>query len=113
MDEAPALEDASPALTYTTYDTHWEWPRYRAGDFVATDNVAAEPHNTAEEVIVTEESYFVTLAPSSRDEPYLIVPESGPLPEDACLAERRGTYAQPKQQDSTRFRRQLWSNARA
>lgn len=74
-------------------------PRYGAGDFVATDSVAAEPNNAAEEVIVTEEHYFATLAPSPRDEPYLMVPESGgggPLPEDTYLAEEASIKADPK-----------------
>ena len=66
----------------------WEWPRQGALNFVATGVVAAEPHNAAKEAIPAEEPHFAASAEvSSRDEPYIIVPEEEPLPEDALPAE--------------------------
>ena len=87
MDEAPASEDASPAPVHVTHNLGWEWPRYRAWNFVRTSGVAAEPHNAVEEAIPAE-------APPT-DEPCIIAPEEDPLPADTIPTEEAFSKEDP------------------
>ena len=87
MDEAPNLEDTSPAPVHVTHNMRWGWPRQGVSNFVVTSSVAAEPYNAANEATPAEESCFTTPAEASpTDEPYIVAPEEDPLPEETLTA---------------------------
>jgi len=87
VDGASASEEASPAPEHFTHDMGWKWPRYEAWNFGATRDVPAEPHTAAGEAIPAEEPCFAALEGASHtDEPYNIVPEEEPIPEDTFPA---------------------------
>ena len=88
VDEAPDLEDTSPAPVHVTHNTRLGWPRQGAWNFVAISSVAAEPYNAADEATPAEESCFTAPAEASpTDEPYIVAPEEDPLPEETLTAE--------------------------
>ncbi len=83
VDEVSASEEASPAPEHFTQDMGWKWPRYGAWNFGTTRDVPAEPHTAAGEAIPAEEPCFAAPEGASHtDEPYNIVPEEEPIPED-------------------------------
>ncbi len=78
VDGISASEEASPAPEHYTQDMGLKW------NFGTTKDVPAEPHTAAGEAIPAEEPCFA--APEGAfhtDEPYNIVPEEEPIPEDA------------------------------
>lgn len=89
VNEAPDLEDMSPAPVHVTHNMRWGWPQQGAGNFVATSNVTAEPYNAADEPTPAEESCSTAPAEASpTDEPYIVAPEEDPLPEETLTTEK-------------------------